>query len=82
MRELMIHIEHLSRFFGTVKALDDLSLEVPAGIVFGFLGQMGLELRGQSKMEPLVSLLVQAGAKIEEVRPQSPCPGPFSVTSN
>src|SRR6266700_348721 len=41
MPEPIIHIEHLSRFFGTIKALDDLSLEVPAGIVFGFLGPNG-----------------------------------------
>jgi ABC-2 type transport system ATP-binding protein len=41
MREPLIHVEHLSRFFGTVKALDDLSLEVPAGIVFGFLEPNG-----------------------------------------
>ncbi|HEY0752507.1 MAG TPA: ABC transporter ATP-binding protein [Ktedonobacteraceae bacterium] len=41
MAEPIIHIEHLSRSFGTVKALDDLSLEVPAGIVFGFLGPNG-----------------------------------------
>src|SRR5436309_759073 len=41
MREPIIHIEHLSRSFGPVKALDDLSLEVPAGIVFGFLGPNG-----------------------------------------
>jgi ABC-2 type transport system ATP-binding protein len=39
--EPIIHTEHLSRFFGTVKAVDDLSLEVPAGIVFGFLGPNG-----------------------------------------
>lgn len=37
----IIRIEHLSRSFGAVKALDDLSLEVPAGIVFGFLGPNG-----------------------------------------
>src|ERR1700736_5809348 len=37
----IIRREHLSRFFGTVKAVDDLSLEVPAGIVFGFLGPNG-----------------------------------------
>ena len=40
----IIRAEHLSRFFGTVntvKAVDDLSLEVPAGIVFGFLGPNG-----------------------------------------
>jgi ABC-2 type transport system ATP-binding protein len=41
MAEPIIHTEHLSRSFGTVKALDDLSLEVPAGIVFGFLGPNG-----------------------------------------
>jgi ABC-2 type transport system ATP-binding protein len=41
MPEPIIHIEHLSRFFGPVKAVDDLSLEVPAGIVFGFLGPNG-----------------------------------------
>src|SRR5438105_3086555 len=37
----IIRTEHLSRFFRTVKAVDDLSLEVPAGIVFGFLGPNG-----------------------------------------
>ncbi len=41
MSEPGIHIEHLSRSFGTVKALDDLSLEVPAGIIYGFLGPNG-----------------------------------------
>jgi ABC-2 type transport system ATP-binding protein len=41
MLEPVIHIDHLSRFFGGVKAVDDLSLEVPAGIVFGFLGPNG-----------------------------------------
>jgi ABC-2 type transport system ATP-binding protein len=37
----IIRTEHLSRFFNTVKAVDDLTLEVPAGIVFGFLGPNG-----------------------------------------
>jgi ABC-2 type transport system ATP-binding protein len=41
MPEPIIRTEHLSRFFGPVKAVDDLSLEVPAGIVFGFLGPNG-----------------------------------------
>jgi len=41
MPDPIIHTEHLSRSFGTVKAVDDLSLEVPAGIVFGFLGPNG-----------------------------------------
>jgi ABC-2 type transport system ATP-binding protein len=41
MAELAIRTEHLSRAFGSVQAVDDLSLEVPAGIVFGFLGANG-----------------------------------------
>src|SRR5512135_3057121 len=41
MAEPIIRTEHLSRSFGAVKAVDDLSLEVPAGIVFGFLGSNG-----------------------------------------
>jgi energy-coupling factor transporter ATP-binding protein EcfA2 len=41
MAELAIRTEHLSRNFGMVQAVNDLSLEVPAGIVFGFLGQNG-----------------------------------------
>ncbi|HEV7214372.1 MAG TPA: ABC transporter ATP-binding protein [Chloroflexota bacterium] len=41
MAEPIIRTEHLSRTFGTVKAVDDLTLEVPAGIVFGFLGPNG-----------------------------------------
>jgi len=36
-----IRIDGLTRDFGTVRALDGLSLEVPAGIIFGFLGPNG-----------------------------------------
>ncbi len=41
MAELTIRTDHLSRSFGAVQAVSDLSLEVPAGIVFGFLGPNG-----------------------------------------
>jgi ABC-2 type transport system ATP-binding protein len=41
MPEPIIHTEHLSRSFGTITAVDDLSMEVPPGIVFGFLGPNG-----------------------------------------
>ena len=41
MSEPIIRTEHLSRTFGEVKAIDDLSLDVPAGIIFGFLGPNG-----------------------------------------
>jgi ABC-2 type transport system ATP-binding protein len=41
MSEIAIRIENLTRDFGTVRALDNLSLEVPAGNIFGFLGPNG-----------------------------------------
>jgi len=41
MTELAIRIENLSRHFGPVRAVDGLSLEVPAGGIFGFLGPNG-----------------------------------------
>jgi ABC-2 type transport system ATP-binding protein len=41
MTETAIRIENLTRDFGTMRAVDDLSLEVPSGIIFGFLGPNG-----------------------------------------
>jgi ABC-2 type transport system ATP-binding protein len=41
MTELAIRTENLTRDFETVRAVDNLSLEVPAGIIFGFLGPNG-----------------------------------------
>jgi len=41
MAEMAIRTEALTRDFAGVRAVDSLSLEVPAGIVFGFLGPNG-----------------------------------------
>jgi ABC-type uncharacterized transport system ATPase subunit len=41
MTETAIRIENLTRDFGLVRAVDGLSLEMPAGIIFGFLGPNG-----------------------------------------
>jgi ABC-2 type transport system ATP-binding protein len=41
MDQIAIRTESLTREFGSVKALDNLSLEIPAGIIFGFLGPNG-----------------------------------------
>ena len=41
MTETAIRIENLTRDFETVRAVDGLSLEVPAGTIFGFLGPNG-----------------------------------------
>jgi ABC-2 type transport system ATP-binding protein len=37
----MLRIEHLSKTFDTIKAVDDISLEVQKGEIFGFLGPNG-----------------------------------------
>src|SRR5579863_5603394 len=41
MEELAIRAQGLTRNFAAVRALDDLTLDVPAGSVFGFLGPNG-----------------------------------------
>ena len=41
MTETAIRVENLTRDFETVRAVDDLSLELPSGIIFGFLGPNG-----------------------------------------
>jgi ABC-2 type transport system ATP-binding protein len=47
-----IRIKNLTRVFGRVKALDGLSLEIPNGIIFGFLGP-----NGSGKTTAIYSLL-------------------------
>jgi ABC-2 type transport system ATP-binding protein len=39
--EIVIHIEKLRKYFGSVHAVEDISLEVRRGSVFGFLGPNG-----------------------------------------
>jgi ABC-2 type transport system ATP-binding protein len=41
MKPFAIRTENLSRDFGDLHAVDQLSMEVPAGIIFGFLGPNG-----------------------------------------
>jgi ABC-2 type transport system ATP-binding protein len=41
MTEFAIRTENLGRDFGKLRALDNLSIEVPAGRIFGFLGPNG-----------------------------------------
>lgn len=41
MLDFAIHLENLTRTFGARRAVDNLSLEVPPGIIFGFLGPNG-----------------------------------------
>src|SRR5580658_7450886 len=41
MAEAAIFAENLTRYFGAVPVVDNVSLSVPAGTVFGFLGPNG-----------------------------------------
>ena len=41
MTDIAIRLDNLTRDFETVRAVDGLSLEVPAGTIFGFLGPNG-----------------------------------------
>jgi len=41
MTEIAIRIENITRDFGTVKAVDGISLDVPSGNIFGLLGPNG-----------------------------------------
>ena len=41
MPDFAIQTEGLSRSFGAVRAVEDVSLKIPAGTIFGFLGPNG-----------------------------------------
>lgn len=38
---IALSVQHLSKLYGSLKAVDDFSLEVPPGIIFGLLGPNG-----------------------------------------
>ena len=37
----MLRIEHLTKKYGDLKAVDDLSLEIKSGEIYGFIGPNG-----------------------------------------
>lgn len=55
----VIQVKHLTRYFGDIKAVDDLSFTVPAGQVYGFLGQNGA---GKSTTIRMLLTLVKPGS--------------------
>lgn len=57
MSEIAIRTENLSRDFGPIKAVDGLSMEVPSGIIFGFLVE---EVRkGKASLEEVFLTLME-----------------------
>ena len=59
----VIKVQHISKHFGSLKAVDDLSFEVQAGQVFGFLGQNGSGKSTTIRM--LLSLIHPTSGQIE-----------------
>lgn len=49
-----ISLKHLSRAYGTLRAVDDISLEIPANTIYGIIGRSGA---GKSTLVRLISLL-------------------------
>ncbi|MFN7945784.1 MAG: ABC transporter ATP-binding protein [Blastocatellia bacterium] len=63
MPETAIRTEHLTRDFGSVRAVESLSLEIPAGTVFGFLGPNGSGKTTTIRL--LLGLLEPTGGRAE-----------------
>ncbi len=57
----MIEVQGLTKRFGNIAAVDDLSFTVQPGVVTGFLGPNGA---GKSDAEKFVELLTPSGAAI------------------
>jgi ABC-type multidrug transport system ATPase subunit len=60
----VIQVKNLTRHFGEIKAVDDLSFSVPAGKVYGFLGQNGA---GKSTTIRMLLTLVKPGSGTIEI---------------
>jgi len=63
MTDIAIRAANLTRDFDTVRAVDNLSIEVPAGIIFGFLGPNGAGKTTTIRL--LLGLLEPTGGRAE-----------------
>lgn len=61
MNQSIIQTDHLSRTFGSIRAVDEISMEIPHGIVFGFLGPNGAGKTTTIRL--LLGLLEPTGGK-------------------
>ena len=59
MNEALVHIEHLTKYYGAKKALNDVNLNIESGRIIGLLGPNG---SGKTTMIKLLNGLLQADA--------------------
>jgi ABC-2 type transport system ATP-binding protein len=78
MSEPIIEIRNLTRKFGSTKALDDVTLTVPAGIVMGLVGENGA---GKTTLIKHILGLLRAQDGTVRVFGQDPVADPESVLS-
>lgn len=74
----VISIEHLSRRFGSKLALDDVSLEIPSGIVMGLVGENGA---GKTTLIKHILGLLRAQQGSVQVFGKDPVKDPVGVLS-
>ena len=65
----MLKIEHLTKKYGSVKAVDDLSLHIRQGEIFGFIGHNGAGAHQGAGMYSLYCLLCFFGSVRHDPRP-------------
>lgn len=62
--EIAVEIRNLKKYYGDIKAVDDISLEIPKGMPFGFLGPNGAGKSTTISMLSTVIPLSSGEAKI------------------
>ena len=61
----MIHVEHLVKTFGDLKAVDDVSFDVAAGEIFAFLGPNGA---GKTTTIQMLTTLLRPTSGVDRAR--------------
>ena len=73
----MLNIQHLTKVYGEKKAVDDLSLHIAPGEIYGFIGHNGAGKT--TTLRSVVGILqFDAGRSPSAASPSAPTPSPAS----
>ena len=74
---IMLNIQHLTKVYGEKKAVDDLSLHIAPGEIYGFIGHNGAGKT--TTLRSVVGILqFDAGEIASAASPSAPTPSPAS----